>query len=64
MERKQVGAILADYDGTLCPTNSVPDDRSYGGGTIPYYYGFNTFIPAPSWFKRYSSNWSAIFKCG
>jgi hypothetical protein len=35
MERKQVGAILSDYDGTLCPTNSVPDDRSYGGGTIP-----------------------------
>ena len=35
MESKQVNAILSDYDGTLCPTNSAPDDSSYGGGTIP-----------------------------
>jgi HAD superfamily hydrolase (TIGR01484 family) len=36
MERKQVDAILSDYDGTLCPTNSVRDDNGYGvGGTIP-----------------------------
>jgi HAD superfamily hydrolase (TIGR01484 family) len=36
MERKQVDAILSDYDGTLCPTTSVRDDKRYGaGGTIP-----------------------------
>jgi HAD superfamily hydrolase (TIGR01484 family) len=36
MERKQVDAILSDYDGTLCPTTSVRDDNRYGvGGTIP-----------------------------
>jgi hypothetical protein len=34
MERKQVGAILSDYDGTLCPTTSVRDDNKNGvGGT-------------------------------
>jgi HAD superfamily hydrolase (TIGR01484 family) len=37
MERKQVDAILSDYDGTLCPTTSVRDDNRYGvGGTIPH----------------------------
>jgi hypothetical protein len=36
MERKQVDAILSDYDGTLCPTTSVRNDNRFGiGGTIP-----------------------------
>jgi trehalose-6-phosphatase len=36
MEKRQVDAILSDYDGTLCPTTSVRDDNRYGvGGTIP-----------------------------
>ena len=36
MERKQVDAILSDYDGTLCPTTSVRDDNRYNfGGTMP-----------------------------
>jgi HAD superfamily hydrolase (TIGR01484 family) len=36
MERKQVNAILSDYDGTLCPTTSVRDDnRCNVAGTIP-----------------------------
>jgi HAD superfamily hydrolase (TIGR01484 family) len=35
MERKQVSVILSDYDGTLCPTNSIRDDKSYDVGTIP-----------------------------
>jgi hypothetical protein len=36
MERKQVNAILSDYDGTLCPTTSVRDDNRYNvAGTIP-----------------------------
>src|SRR5215207_1168282 len=30
---------------------------------VCFYYRFDTFIPTPSWFKRYSSNSSAIFKC-
>lgn len=35
MKRKQIGAILSDYDGTLCPTTSVRDGSSYGVGMIP-----------------------------
>jgi hypothetical protein len=36
MEKKQVDAILSDYDGTLCPTTSIGDDNRFGiGGTIP-----------------------------
>jgi hypothetical protein len=36
MERKQVDAILSDYDGTLCPTTSIRIDNRFGiGGTIP-----------------------------
>jgi hypothetical protein len=36
MERKQVDAILSDYDGTLCRTTSVRDDNKYNvAGTIP-----------------------------
>src|SRR5215207_628502 len=30
---------------------------------VCFYDRFDTFIPTPSWFKRYSSNSSAIFKC-
>jgi hypothetical protein len=36
MERKQVDAILSDYDGTLCTTTSIRDDNKNGvAGTIP-----------------------------
>jgi HAD superfamily hydrolase (TIGR01484 family) len=35
MERKQVNAILSDYDGTLCPTTAIRDDSSNSEGTIP-----------------------------
>jgi HAD superfamily hydrolase (TIGR01484 family) len=36
MERKQVYAILSDYDGTLCPTTSVRDDNGFNVvGKIP-----------------------------
>jgi HAD superfamily hydrolase (TIGR01484 family) len=35
MERKQVDAILSDYDGTLCPTAVVRDNISNGVGKIP-----------------------------
>ena len=35
MKRKQVNAILSDYDGTLCPTTAVRDDISNGIGKIP-----------------------------
>ena len=31
MERKPVSALLSDYDGTLCPTDSVRGDDSVGG---------------------------------
>ena len=31
MERKPVSALLSDYDGTLCPTDSVRGDGSVGG---------------------------------
>jgi HAD superfamily hydrolase (TIGR01484 family) len=36
LERKQIDAILSDYDGTLCPTTSVRDDYSSETGTIPH----------------------------
>jgi HAD superfamily hydrolase (TIGR01484 family) len=35
MKRKQVNAILSDYDGTLCPTTSVSEDGSDSVGMIP-----------------------------
>jgi trehalose-6-phosphatase len=35
MRRKQVNAILSDYDGTLCPTTSVSEDGSDSVGMIP-----------------------------
>ena len=35
MKRKQVNAILSDYDGTLCPTTAVRDNISNGMGKIP-----------------------------
>src|SRR5919108_4813260 len=35
MERKQVNAILSDYDGTLYPTIAIRDDSSNSEGTIP-----------------------------
>jgi HAD superfamily hydrolase (TIGR01484 family) len=36
MERRQVYAILSDYDGTLCPTSSVRDDNGFNvAGKIP-----------------------------
>jgi trehalose-6-phosphatase len=35
MERKQVNAILSDYDGTLYPTTAIRDDSSNSEGTIP-----------------------------
>jgi hypothetical protein len=35
MKRMRISAILSDYDGTLCPTTSVRDDKRYGVGTIP-----------------------------
>jgi HAD superfamily hydrolase (TIGR01484 family) len=35
MERKQINAILSDYDGTLCPTTAVIGDVSNGIGKIP-----------------------------
>jgi hypothetical protein len=35
MKRKQVNAILSDYDGTLCPTTAVRGDTSSGIGKIP-----------------------------
>jgi HAD superfamily hydrolase (TIGR01484 family) len=35
MKRKQVNAILSDYDGTLCPTSAVRGDTSSGIGKIP-----------------------------
>ena len=35
MKRKQVNAILSDYDGTLCPTTSVSEDGSDSMGMIP-----------------------------
>jgi HAD superfamily hydrolase (TIGR01484 family) len=35
MERKQVGVLLSDYDGTLCPTTSVSENGSGSVGMIP-----------------------------
>jgi hypothetical protein len=35
MEKKQVYALLSDYDGTLCPTTAVKGDGNDGGGTTP-----------------------------
>jgi trehalose-6-phosphatase len=35
MKRKQVNAILSDYDGTLCPTTAVRGNISNGIGKIP-----------------------------
>jgi HAD superfamily hydrolase (TIGR01484 family) len=35
MKRKQVNAILSDYDGTLCPTTAVRGNISNGMGKIP-----------------------------
>ena len=35
MEGKQIDAILSDYDGSLCPTTSVGDGKSFDVGTIP-----------------------------
>jgi HAD superfamily hydrolase (TIGR01484 family) len=35
MKRKQVNAILSDYDGTLCPTTAVKGNTSNGIGKIP-----------------------------
>ena len=35
MKRKQVNAILSDYDGTLCPTTAVRGNISNGLGKIP-----------------------------
>ena len=35
MERKQINAILSDYDGTLCPTTSVKGDGNDSDGRIP-----------------------------
>jgi hypothetical protein len=48
MKRKQIDAILSDYDGTLCPTTSVRNDNRFGiGGKIPqgleqYYFIYLT----------------------
>jgi HAD superfamily hydrolase (TIGR01484 family) len=35
MKRKQIDAILSDYDGTLCPTTSVKGGTSFDVGTKP-----------------------------
>jgi hydroxymethylpyrimidine pyrophosphatase-like HAD family hydrolase len=35
MKRKQVNAILSDYDGTLCPTTAVRGNTNNGIGKIP-----------------------------
>jgi trehalose-6-phosphatase len=35
MERKPIGILLSDYDGTLCPTTSVRGDSSNSSGMIP-----------------------------
>jgi hypothetical protein len=35
MKRKQVNAILSDYDGTLCSTTAVRGSISNGIGKIP-----------------------------
>jgi HAD superfamily hydrolase (TIGR01484 family) len=35
MGRKQVGVLLSDYDGTLCPTTSVKGDGNNSDGMIP-----------------------------
>jgi hypothetical protein len=50
MEGKQVGAILSDYDGTLCPTTSVRGENSYDVGTIlkeleQVLFGISDHIP-------------------